>query len=191
MPEKKETRLYGRIKSLKHQVAVLWFVLAILLIVIIAGIIIVLGNQAQIMTMQTDTLDQIMEVRQMDPVEETEPVEPTSTLTPDEFDLVCRVVMSESGGEDLQGQMAVAQTILDRSELWNMTPSEVVQAPGQYADPYQGEISDEIHLAVANVFDGGVRVFNEPTTHFYSGPEPYWADDKINRGSVGRHQFCY
>jgi len=99
-------------------------------------------------------------------------------------------VAAEARGEDLQGMMAVAQTILDRSELWNMTPSEVVQAPGQYAAPYSGKVSDEIKLAVANVFDGGIRVFAEPITHFAEG-EPYWAEGKTSRGSVGRHQFWY
>jgi len=113
------------------------------------------------------------------------------TLAAEERELIQRVVAAESRGEDLQGQMAVAQTILDRSELWDMTVTEVLTAPDQYAKPYQGEISDETKLAVANVFDGGLRVFQEPVTHFYTGAEPYWASEKVNRGSIGRHTFLY
>lgn len=87
--------------------------------------------------------------------------------------------------------MAVAQVIKDRSDLWDMHPVDVVLAESQFARPYDGEISDEVKLAVANVFDGGVRVFQDPVTHFYSGPDPYWIDEKVNRGSIGCHKFYY
>ncbi len=153
-----------------------------------------LSNQAAIMIMQTDTLDKLNEislaVEVEDPVPEPEPADPTASLTPDERDLVYRIVMAEARGEDLQGQMAVAQVILDRSTLWDMSVTDVVTAPGQFADPYTGEISDSARLAVANVFDGGVRVFDDPVTHFAEG-EPYWAAEKECRGSIGRHQFWY
>lgn len=166
-------------------------------ILIVFGVLI-LGNQHSIMIMQTDALDKLNEISvAVDPINmsadpDQEVVEPTATyqLTPDEFDLVCRVVAAEARGEDLQGQMAVANVILDRSVLWDMPATEVVTAPGQFADPYQGEISDSVRLAVANVFDGGVRVFADPVTHFAEG-EPYWTAGKESRGSVGRHQFWY
>ena len=118
--------------------------------------------------------------------------EATTPLTAEERELVCRVVSAESRGEDLQGQMAVAQVILDRSQLWGMTVTEVVTAPNQFAMPYKGEMSDKTYLAVANVFDGNMRVFEEPTTHFYSGDnEPYWTSDKVNRGKIGNHRFYF
>lgn len=114
------------------------------------------------------------------------------SLTPQELDIVCRVVAAEARGEDLQGQMAVAQVIKDRSELWDMSVTEVCTAPCQFAKPYQGKISDKTYLAVANVFDGNMRVFEEPVTHFYSGNnEPYWTSNKVNRGSIGHHSFWY
>lgn len=112
-------------------------------------------------------------------------------LEPEERDLVCRVVAAEARGEGLQGMMAVSQVIRDRAILWDMTPTEVVTAPDQFAAPYQGELTDDIYLAVANVFDGGLRVIEEPVTHFYSGPEPYWASSKESRGSIGNHRFMY
>lgn len=112
-------------------------------------------------------------------------------LEPEERELVCRVVAAEARGEGLQGMMAVSQVIRDRAVLWGMTPTEVVTAPDQFAAPYQGELTDDIYLAVANVFDGGIRVIEEPVTHFYSGPEPYWASSKESRGSIGNHRFAY
>ncbi len=172
---------------------IVMYIISFILFVVAAGLIV--GNQNNIMIMQTDTLNVINDMRvEQDGLEsEVPPSDPilVHCLSADERDLVERVVAAESRGEDLQGQMAVANVILDRAELWDMTPAEVVQAPGQFADLYQGEISDSIHLAVANVFDGGVRVFQEPVTHFYSGEEPYWADEKVNRGSIGCHRFLY
>lgn len=111
-------------------------------------------------------------------------------FTTEQRDIVERVVAAEARGEDLQGQMAVANVIKDRAELWNMALEEVVMADGQFAKPYQGEISNDTKLAVANVFDKGIRVFKETVTHFASS-NPYWAKYKINRGSIGKHTFYY
>lgn len=131
------------------------------------------------------------EVEKVAVIEQKEP-EIAIQLTAKERELVCRVVSAESRGEDLQGQMAVAQVIRDRANSWDMTVTEVVTAPSQFARPYQGEISDETYLAVANVFDGNMSVLDVPTTHFYSGDkEPYWTSDKVNRGKVGNHIFFY
>jgi spore germination cell wall hydrolase CwlJ-like protein len=110
-------------------------------------------------------------------------------LTPTERDLIERVVAAESRGESLKGQMAVAQVIKDRTELWGMTIVEVVLEPYQFAKPYEGEISDKTKLAVSNVFDLGQAVWEDPTTYFHSGDDPYWASEKISRGSVGGHKF--
>jgi hypothetical protein len=71
-----------------------------------------------------------------------------------------------------------------------MAVTEVVIAPGQYADPYQGEITFEAQLAVSDVFDLGVRAFEDPVTHFAEG-KPWWTVGKESRGSVGRHEFWY
>ena len=184
----------------------------IIVIALILSIgLLIIGNQNSIMMMQTDTLNTFNDMRMedevswfdrdMDPEEYgelvTTPDELTEELTDvhnlslDERDLIQRVVAAESRGESLEGQMVVAQTILDRSELWDKSVIEIVTAPGQYADPYQGKISGSVKLAVSNIFDDGQVVFDGPVTHFYSGAEPYWAEDKINRGSIARHTFMY
>ena len=137
------------------------------------------------LSIETTETEQVLD--EVEKVSVTEEKEPLGT---EERDLVCRVVAAEARGEDLQGQMAVAQVIRDRSELWGMTLTEVVTAPNQFAKPYKGEISDKTYLAVANVFDGNMRVFEEPVTHFASN-NPYWAEGKVNRGSIGRHEFYY
>lgn len=156
-------------------------------------LILVVSLLLDIKIMLTDSLDQQNYIRQeldKQSAENRSEVD-SEALTSEARDIIERVVAAEARGEDLQGMMAVAQVIKDRSDLWGMHPVDVVFAEGQFAKPYEGEISDEIHLAVANVFGGGMRVFSEPTTHFYSGKEPYWADEKVNRGSVGNHRFYY
>lgn len=149
-------------------------------------LILVVSLLLDIKIMLTDSLDQQNYIRQeldKQSAENRSEVD-SEALTSEARDIIERVVAAEARGEDLQGMMAVAQVIKDH-------PVDVVFAEGQFAKPYEGEISDEIHLAVANVFGGGMRVFSEPTTHFYSGKEPYWADEKVNRGSVGNHRFYY
>lgn len=175
-------------------------ILTIIGTLLVLSDMLILSNQAQLMIQQTDTLDKLNEISVVIDLEDSTPAAISETLpegttavhslTPDERDLVERVVAAESRGEDLQGQMAVAQTILDRAELWNMSVSEVVQAPGQYAAPYRGKVSDSIHLAVANVFDGGVRIFEGATFQFHDNTvDPYWTEGKIDRGSIGNLRF--
>lgn len=108
-----------------------------------------------------------------------------------ERELIERVVAAEARGEEYIGMVAVAQTIKDRGDLWGMTYTEVVNAPNQYAPPYRGTISDEVKQAVSDVFDNGYRAFEEPITHFHSGSAPYWANEKVNRGTIGRHSFYF
>lgn len=183
--EKREKRMDGRFLKLY----ILGLVAFLSLIFMFMSII---GNQNTIIMQQTDMLDKLNLIDQsIDGTAENRSEVNSEPLTDEARDIVERVVAAEARGEDLQGMMAVAQVIKDRSDLWDMHPVDVVFAEGQFARPYEGEISDEVKLAVANIFDGGMRVFDEPTTHFYSGKEPYWADEKVNRGSIGCHKFYY
>lgn len=114
--------------------------------------------------------------------------------TPDiDLELIARVVAAEARGESLEGQMAVAQVIKDRSDLWGKTPEEIVLSPAQFADPYGGEVPETTWDAVERVFIGGEKVFSEPVTHFYAYElcSPYWAETKVCRGRIGGHEFLF
>ena len=140
----------------------------------------------------SDCMDQLMYIRQdIDALQEPEIDDSSKVmLTSEERDLVERIVASEARGESLEGMMAVAQCIRDRSQLWGMTVTEVCLAPGQFAAPYQGEISPEVVQAVWAVFDLGMSVLEIPTTHFHADyVSPYWTADKVSRGSIGAHIF--
>lgn len=69
-----------------------------------------------------------------------------------EIDLLERVVAAEARGESVDCQEAVATTILNRWQDGEFGDSltAVMTADGQFADPYEGEISIATHLAVKN-----------------------------------------
>ena len=87
-------------------------------------------------------------------------------LTPQERDLVERVVMAESGGESYKGQMLVAQCILNACEIDGIRPAKVIKKY-VYAKA-RPEPSDSVKRAVSAVFDKGETVTDEPIVYFYA-----------------------
>lgn len=168
-------------------------VITIMLILTVGALCIIHVNQ--VCKQQIDTLDTLQSLRlevwhgQNQKQDSVDPISSIS-LSPDERELVERVVAAEARGESIQGMQAVAQTIRDRSQLWGMSVTAVLTEPGQYAEPYQGEISSDVKNAVNAVFDDGEMIFDSPVTHFASN-DPYWAEGKTCRGSIGRHTFWY
>ena len=181
--------------------------ITILEIIAISAILLIgihtINQLDDIMTQQTmqekaisDAMDQLMWIRQdIDELKNTEAeIDDLSefNLSEEERTLVERIVASESRGESVEGQMAVAQVIRDRSQLWGLTVTEVCLAPGQFAPPYKGEISPEVVQAVWAVFEEGMSVLEIPTTHFHAEyVSPYWTADKVSRGTVGAHRFYF
>ena len=105
------------------------------------------------------------------PAPATETAEPTEPavrypLTDAERDVVERVVMAEAGGESFEGQMLVAQCILNAAEKRGVDPSEAVvlySYTKSRPDPTQ-----RVKDAVAAVFDRGETVVDEPILYFYN-----------------------
>ena len=142
------------------------------------------------------SLDQRIALAPFDPYAKLEwPAEESEERLSDyaaEMELVARVVAAEARGEPFIGQMAVAQVIADRASLWNMTLTEAVNRPGQFAKPYQGALSDETLDAVQRVLESGDRVFEDHVTHFHEAwITPYWTKNKAFRGQIGNHKFYY
>lgn len=121
---------------------------------------------------------------------EPEIVEPYYPLTENERDLVERVVAAEARGEKIETQMAVAQTILDRAVSREQPITKVCAAPYQFAEPYQGEVSEKTQDAVRFVFDDGAKVFDK-VTHFYATwiDPPYWTESKEFKGELNGVRF--
>lgn len=94
------------------------------------------------------------------------PAPATETVEPTERDVVERVVMAEAGGESFEGQMLVAQCILNAAEKRGVDPSEAVvlySYTKSRPDPTQ-----RVKDAVAAVFDRGETVVDEPILYFYN-----------------------
>ena len=72
-------------------------------------------------------------------------------VTPEEYNLLLRVCMSECGGkygEPLDGKIAVVETILNRSEIYGKSIEEVVYEPYQYSTSDNGEPDETVEQAV-------------------------------------------
>ena len=114
--------------------------------------------------------------------ETVEPTEPAVRypLTDAERDVVERVVMAEAGGESFEGQMLVAQCILNAAEKRGVEPSEAVvlySYTKSRPDPTQ-----RVKDAVAAVFDRGETVVDEPILQ----PRP--RDQRLPREPDLRHR---
>lgn len=101
-----------------------------------------------------------------------------------EWDLVERVVASEARGECYEGKKAVAQVIYNRCALWNKSIEEVCYAEGQFARPYNGEISESIKQAVRDAYYDCDSLGN--ATHFSSNGVN-WGKEEVAK--IGCHTF--
>jgi len=115
----------------------------------------------------------------------------TVILSDEERKIVEQVVMAEAGGEPLEGQMAVAQTIRDRCIDRQQTPEQVCTAPNQYATT-SIPATERVKDAVMFIFDFGHSVFDKPTFYFYQCEmidQPSYLAQKTFRGQIGPHRF--
>ena len=133
-------------------------------------------------------------------VSEAQPIEPIHEqpyiryqLTESERAIVERVVMAESGNQHLNGQIAIAQCILNTAEAKGMRPDAVVLAPKQYAKPASaGSVSYSVKQAVSAVFDHGITVTDEPIRYFYAPKycSGSWHESALTYViTIGDHKF--
>lgn len=110
-------------------------------------------------------------------------------LSAAERDLVERVVMAEAGGECYEGQMLVAQCILNAAEKAGTAPSEAVMTY-QYTNA-RPEPTQSVRDAVKAVFDDGQTVTGELVMFFYNPARvtSSWHESQIFVTEVGGHRF--
>ena len=108
-------------------------------------------------------------------------------VTPEEYNLLLRVCMSECGGrygEPLDGKIAVVETILNRCDIYGKTIEEVVYQPHQYSMANNGEPDETVEQAVdialrENIYPDDMIYFR--TGNYHSFGEPYQ--------KIGNHYF--
>ena len=115
------------------------------------------------------------------------------TLTPEETELLARIVWLESQGEPVEGQQAVVEVVFNRmrSEVYPDTLYEVLSQknPVQFcsfknrnrANPTQKE-----YESIKQVLDGKTRLLRDDTMYFSTFPLTEHVEVKI-----GGHYFCY
>lgn len=116
-------------------------------------------------------------------IEETVVLEQEAPLI-SEDDLMAKVIQAEAGNEPLIGKVAVAATILNRAEKWDMTIYEVLIQPHQYASPayiVDEECYKAVELARENrdLFPEDMLWFR--TKHYHTFGEHYTV--------IGSHYF--
>lgn len=119
-----------------------------------------------------------------------EPRHENIELSPEDFNLLARLVWGEARGESMEGQQAVAEVILNRmaSDQFPDTLPAVIYAENQFesvpyledAQPYQAQF-EAIEAALY-----GPYILPEDVLYFatYAVNENVW-------GEIGGHIFCY
>lgn len=112
------------------------------------------------------------------------------TLSEDDLELLARLVYLEARGEPYDGQVAVAEVVLNRvvSDRFPDTVEEVIYQTGQFTPASYIESTtpgEEQYEAVADAVDGETCVTGEDVV-FFSGA-PY--NDRVY-AVIGNHYFC-
>lgn len=105
---------------------------------------------------------------------------PRYDATPEELEIVARVVQSEARGEGFEGQVLVAQCILNTAEATGKRPADVVLERKQHAAPATSA-DESVKKAVEAVFIDGYTVTDEPIRYFYAPKYTYseWHENSL------------
>lgn len=162
-----------------------WDAFACLLLAILFAVFVKYGGQP------VAPLDAGLEndVAEQTAVEQTETPAVAYELTAEERDLIERVVMGESGGEEYIGQQAVAQCILNACELAGNRPAAIIE--GLRYTTHRPEASQSVKDAVSSVFDNGEKVIKETAVYFYAPELVYseWHETQQYVCTIGCHKF--
>ena len=110
-------------------------------------------------------------------------------LTEEERNLIEQVVSAESRGEPYDGQVAVAQCILNACLKDDIRPAEAIKNYRYTGDRVKP--TDSVKEAVAAVFDRGEGVTEEPILFFYTPSliTSEWHESKIFVIEIANHRF--
>lgn len=124
-----------------------------------------------------------------DPVPVEETYVPYFNLTDSERHVVESIVMGESGNQSYEGQLAVAECLLNACILDGIQPSEA-RVKYQYSG-WNENPSDSVVNAVSQVFDDGYRIFDEQVLWFYNPDicSSSFHESQTLVGEIGDHRF--
>lgn len=101
-------------------------------------------------------------------------------------------VMCEAGGEGIEGQMMVAQSILDGSLRNGFNVYQTISCYEIHSTSYS-KVTDEVREAVSRVFDDGERITEEKADLWYAPAlvESPWHEEQQYIITVGGHRFFW
>lgn len=98
------------------------------------------------------------------------------------------VIYAEARGEQIDGQIAVGQVVINRvfDPRWPDSVCAVTHQHHQFANLTPDEKTIELAVQILNFelddVSGGA-------THFFSGSPPWWADELTVVGKIDSHRF--
>ena len=151
-------------------------------------------------TKNLETLAPVQNVTQgeQNPEEEAEnsSLAPTGVspyeLTDEERIAVECAVMCEAGGEEVRGQMMVAQCILDGAQRNGISVIESI-AKYQVASTSYSRVTEQVKESVSRVFDDGERVTEEKADLWYNPAlvQSSWHEQQHYVITIGLHRFFW
>ena len=126
-----------------------------------------------------------------EPKENTDPFRyPGIELTPEDRDLMAKLICMEAASEPFEGQQAIAEVILNRLASGNFQSSikSIVYAQGQFASVDRLYLAEPTHTqyeAIDRALNGPYVL---PSNVYYFGA--YRSMDNA-WGTIGNHTFCY
>lgn len=135
----------------------------------------------------TETGTEIVEETETSTEIQTE--EPLFYLSEKERYIVECIVMGESGGEPYEGQVLVAQCILNGCLKEDVQPSKL-RKMYKYSG-YKTNVTESVKKAVSAVFDEGYKITDEPILYFYAPKhcKGKWHETQCFVIEVGGHKF--
>lgn len=110
-------------------------------------------------------------------------------LSDEERAVAENIVMGEAGGESFEGQVLVAQCLVNAAIKDGLQPSEV-RTKYKYSG-WNDKPSYSVKAAVSLVFDHGEKFVEEPVTYFYAPArvDSDWHESLTFVTEVGGHRF--
>ncbi len=142
-------------------------------------------NETIIPEIETETV----ETETIIPEIETETEDPYFYLSDQERYIVECIVMGEAGGEPYEGQVLVAQCILNGCIKEDVQPSKL-RKMYRYSG-YRTNVTQSVKKAVRAVFDEGYEITDEPILYFYAPKHSKgkWHETQCFVIEVGGHRF--
>ena len=113
-------------------------------------------------------------------------------LTDEERIAVECAVMCEAGGEEVRGQMMVAQCILDGAQRNRISVIDSI-AKYQVASTSYSRVTEQVKESVSRVFDDGERVTEEKADLWYNPAlvQSSWHEQQHYVITIGLHRFFW